>query len=68
MLKKIALLIVLVLMTSCTSSTKPNAEEITSVDQVYLDSPTNFRIVKGNIERRAKSGSFFSSDSRVEKP
>lgn len=67
MLKKIALLIVLVLMTSCTSSTKPNAEEITSVDQVYLDSPTSFRIVKGNIERRAKSGSFFSSDSRVEK-
>ena len=67
MLKKFALLVVLALMTSCSTSSEPKVQKSTSVDRVYLDSPTYFRLVDGSLERRAISGSYFGSDSRVER-
>lgn len=67
MFKKIALLVVASLITSCSTSPDPKVKESTSVDQVYLDSLTNFRLVEGKIQRRAISGSYFANDSRVEK-
>lgn len=66
MMKKIAVLVALVLLTSCTSSSESGSEKVKSSDQVNLSSPTIFRLVDGSLERRSESGTYFSGDSRGE--
>jgi len=62
---KIFLILVLVVTTSCASSTEPLEPEKKLESQIDLDSPTFFRLVEGNIERRSTSGRYFSTDSRI---
>ena len=62
---KIFLILVLVVTTSCASSTVPLEPEKKLESQIDLDSPTFFRLVEGNIERRSTSGRYFSTDSRI---
>lgn len=64
MLKRLAIVIALVLLTSCTSPTDTENYSSRVKDQVALSSPTYFRLVDGQLERRATSGEYFSKDSR----